>query len=626
MENLKCDVCKSYSSQISNFTCEHKICSNCIYKVGLSNKNMIKNFNNDVEKEIELKCVLCSHGKMKITKPKLLEKLNSNNIKGGEEKCETCKAHKKEIKIFCTQCKTLMCPDCFYTHKALPMFNSHQKGENPTPKQSSTTIGCSIHEDLQFYYYCTDCSQPLCEVCKSTQHEGHKRIYIGDFYNEKKEEIKSQLKIPYKTLKEIVMKLDDSDRISKIELKKQVINVKDKIQSFISFLNDISNGLEKTLDMLNEEMKINNSIFKILYEKLMQDLDILNQSPDLYMKYEYLNKLPKNFRINKKQVKLEEKLEETLQSMKKIIEYNNIKNPIIIRNVNEDFIPSYTLNGHNGHVRTLIQIEDGRLASASDDNSVRIWDTDDNFNCTDALSEHTSNVYTVTQLQNGKIASGSSDNTIRIWDPQDNFKFLQALEGHTNNIYSLLQLKDGRLISGSGDKTIRVWNTQDNFKNIFTLNGLTSGVKAIIQLRDGRMASGLDDGTIILCDVKDNFKFTNSFKGHTKGVQTLIQLKDGRIASGSVDKTIKVWDPLDYFNCIATLNVHTNSVWSLIQLEDGRLVSGSGDYTIRIWDTQDNFKCICTLNGHYFGVQSLIQLKDGRLASGSGDKTIRIWE
>jgi WD40 repeat protein len=626
MENQRCEVCKSYSGQMSYPSCGHKICSGCFYKIALLNKNTIKNYHNDLEKEIELRCLICCTGKIKITKPKLLEKLEGNIGTKEEEKWEKCDAHKKEIKTFCAQCKTLMCPDCFISHKTLSMFANHQKGDNPTPKKSSGTIGCGLHEELQFYYYCTDCSQPLCEVCKSTQHEGHKRIYIGDFYNQKKEEIKSQLKLPYKTIKEIGMKLDDSDRLVKIEIKKQVNNVKDKIQTFIGFLNEISNGLDKTLDVLNEETKVNNSIFKILYEKLIKDLGILNESPDLYMKYEYLNNLPKNFRINKKQVKLEEKLEETLRGMKKMIELNNSKNPIIIRNVNEDFISSFVLNGHSGHVRNLIQIEDGRLVSASDDNSIKIWDTIDNFACKNTLIEHTSNVYTVTQLQNGKIASGSSDNTIRIWDLQDNFKCLQVLEGHTNNIYSIINLKDGRMISGSGDKTIRVWDIQDNFKNIFTLNGLTSGVKTIIQLKDTRMVSGLDDGTIIVCDVRDNFKFTNNFKGHAKGVQTLIQLRDGRIASGSIDKTIKIWDPSDYFNCLLTLNVHTNSVWSLIQLEDGRLVSGSGDYTIRIWDTQDSFKCISTLNGHYFGVQTLIQLKDSRIASGSGDKTIRIWE
>ena len=59
------------------------------------------------------------------------------------------------------------------------------------------------------------------------------------------------------------MKLDDSDRLAKIEIKKQVNNVKDKIQTFIGFLNEMSNGLDKTLDVLNEETKVNNSIFKI---------------------------------------------------------------------------------------------------------------------------------------------------------------------------------------------------------------------------------------------------------------------------------------------------------------------------------------------------------------------------
>ena len=65
--------------------------------------------------------------------------------------------------------------------------------------------------------------------------------------------------------------------------------------------------------------------------------------------------------------------------------------------------------------------------------------------------------YSVIQLKDGRLASASGDKTIKIWDLTTS-QAVQTLKGHTDYVYSVIQLKDGRLASASGDNTIKIWD------------------------------------------------------------------------------------------------------------------------------------------------------------------------
>ena len=60
------------------------------------------------------------------------------------------------------------------------------------------------------------------------------------------------------------------------------------------------------------------------------------------------------------------------------------------------------------------------------------------------------------ELSNGNLASGSDDNTVRVWDTVSGACLL-TLAGHTSYVSSLAVLPDGELASGSGDDTVRIW-------------------------------------------------------------------------------------------------------------------------------------------------------------------------
>lgn len=116
-------------------------------------------------------------------------------------------------------------------------------------------------------------------------------------------------------------------------------------------------------------------------------------------------------------------------------------------------IEAQILQGHNQAFMSLAVLPDGRLASGSNNRTIRIWDLV--LGTSQVLEGHTNSVVGLAVLPDGRLVSGSYDKTIRIWDLV--LGTSQVLEGHNQAVMSLAVLPDGRLVSGSHDKTIRIW-------------------------------------------------------------------------------------------------------------------------------------------------------------------------
>jgi putative hemolysin len=140
-------------------------------------------------------------------------------------------------------------------------------------------------------------------------------------------------------------------------------------------------------------------------------------------------------------------------------------------------------------------------------------------------------------LPDGRLASGSDDDTIRLWDVTTGAQTI--FKGHSHGVNALCVLPDGRLASGSNHHTIRLWDVTTGAETA-RLEGHADSVNALCVLPDGRLVSGSDDCTIRLWDVTTGAE--TALEGHSDGVNALCMLPDGRLASGSNDCTIRLWD------------------------------------------------------------------------------------
>lgn len=279
---------------------------------------------------------------------------------------------------------------------------------------------------------------------------------------------------------------------------------------------------------------------------------------------------------------------------------------------------TFTLNGCENGVSSLLQPEDGVLLTGSFGFTIQRWNLETG-NYT-PLEGHTDRILGMVLLKNDMFASGSADGTIRIWDLCTN-RSCKILRGNNGGIASMALLNNDVLASGSTDGTIQLWDLESG-KCRPALNGHTDVVNALITLENGNLASGSSDCTIKIWDPNTG-TCLHTFAEHTEGVTSLIKLSNHRLASGSIDRTIKLWKVGEEAS-LRTFTGHTNPVLSLCALQDDTLVSGSSDKSIRLWN-QDSENCLQIVTGHTGGINSLIRLRNGCLASGSWDKTVKLW-
>ncbi|KAJ5292708.1 uncharacterized protein N7443_008661 [Penicillium atrosanguineum] len=284
------------------------------------------------------------------------------------------------------------------------------------------------------------------------------------------------------------------------------------------------------------------------------------------------------------------------------------------------------LEGHSGWVTSIAWSQDGsRLASASEDTIVKIWDLATG-QCALTFEGHSDSVTLIAWSQDGsRLASASKDKTVRIWDPATSQCAL-TLEGHSGWVTSIAWSQDGsRLASASQDKTVRIWDPATG-QCVSTLEGHRDSVTLIAWSQDGsRLASASEDSTVRIWDPATG-QCGLTLEGHIGWIHSISWSQDGsRLASASYH-IIKIWDSATG-QCALALEGHSTSVFSIAWSQDGsRLASASKDKTVRIWDPATG-QCVSTLEGHSDSVNSIAWSQDGsRLASASSDSNVRIWD
>ena len=128
----------------------------------------------------------------------------------------------------------------------------------------------------------------------------------------------------------------------------------------------------------------------------------------------------------------------------------------------ENLFQNSFYKGHRDWVRSLIKLDENTIVSASDDNTIKIWNLKEK-KVLATLEGHTGGVNSLIKLDENTIVSASDDNTIKIWNLKEK-KVFATLEGHTGSVRSLLKLDENTIASASHDKTIRIWDLKGKKK------------------------------------------------------------------------------------------------------------------------------------------------------------------
>ncbi|MFE2558604.1 hypothetical protein ACFXGT_21780 [Streptomyces sp. NPDC059352] len=311
------------------------------------------------------------------------------------------------------------------------------------------------------------------------------------------------------------------------------------------------------------------------------------------------------------------------------------------------------LTGHTDKVNAVavFTAPDGtpRLASASADRTVRIWDPATRAQDGPSLTGHTDKVRAVAVFTEAdgtvRLATGGDDGEVRIWDPATGIEDGVPLTGHGGGVaaVAVFTAPDDtvRLATSGDDKTVRIWNPATRAQEGRTLTGHTDEVSAVAVFTapDGtvRLATGSDDKTVRIWNPATGTQEGRTLTGHDGIVRAVVAFTapDGsvRLATSGGDGTVRIWNPATGTQEGETITGHSFGVAAMMVLTaaDGtpRLATGSYDGTVRIWNPATGAKeaVPVTSNDHWVNAVAEFTAADGtpRLATGGEDHTVRIW-
>lgn len=276
---------------------------------------------------------------------------------------------------------------------------------------------------------------------------------------------------------------------------------------------------------------------------------------------------------------------------------------------------------HQGYVWTLIELNDGRVASGGRDGSIRIWDGEDELSgalighsqsvlgmievrpgviasisrdrtlrywditeqrCIRSITAHTAAVLSIVSTSDRMVATGSADHTISLWT--EDGTLIQPLKGHEGWVWGLANVGQDLLASASEDGSVRIWNLRSGqcvttLRTIFPLRTIDA-YRPDLTGNSTQLAIGDASGRVTLLSISvSGIHESSSFKAHDAAVRRVRFLHHGALATCGEDNRLRIW--IDNPPGLIHEDVHGNFVTDVIELRSGSMVSCGYDGELR---------------------------------------------
>lgn len=303
------------------------------------------------------------------------------------------------------------------------------------------------------------------------------------------------------------------------------------------------------------------------------------------------------------------------------------------------------LQRHTSHINALSFSPDGRsLVSSSWGTAIRVWSVEEIVKSSPEkqlkevflLMGHTYGVNTIAFSPDGKyLLSGSEDQTIRLWDTNDYARTPLVLYGHDSSVVSLQFSSKSQwwVSTGWKDSSPRIWQIAAPVLEPRTFYGPMGVVERIAFSPDGNSlaATRIWERSALIWNLRDQTKPPIDLP-HPAGVRDVSFSPDGRwIATTCEDGYVRLWDLLhtNWSTANLTLGDGVEPTLAVAFSPDSRWVAAGGsDAKVLLWDLYaDNPQnSVRSFDGEKSVVTAIAFSPDGsQFVVASGDGWIRNW-
>ena len=569
-----CDMCINSCENVKVFSCEHKICNKCLYRILL--RSYLKQITTN--NTITIDCI-CKKGKLSMS----LDEMN----------------------------------------KMLSDLIESSKKEQTEPKKEKY-LKCVTHIYKKQFFFCIDCKEDICEDCflKGGRHFEHKVITTKDYMLSLQNNLSQ-----FPNLNAILSQHEDHINNAYNEYSKKLTeNVDSIINELTKYKERILNDVSNKVKLYAPGMKMINLVYKYFNYEMghlpndIHELLFLSNTkvilPEMNFHYNQIERDLSDIVRSLSRFKLESLTE--LKLNQKLSHYRNVQT---------------ISNAHDEAISSLCLLDNLRLASGDAKGTVQIWKmTRKGFVAAKKEKKHSNQVNYIINLHNNQfISCAQNEDCIQLWNLSNNdinVKEIKIKEERQKElrIICVTKIQNRSFICFVNDNTFRLFKPQnDTFICSETFIGDNSAIRSIVELTSKNIVASSSNGTFLIFSQDRKL---SQIPGHKDGANCLIKMDKSHFASGGEDNKIIIWEEKDKgFIERYTLTGHLFPVKILIYLKDGRIISGGDDSFVKIWvkNNKDTYECYMTLRGHNEGITGIANVEDSTIISASADKEIKMW-
>ena len=396
---------------------------------------------------------------------------------------------------------------------------------------------------------------------------------------------------------------------------------------------------KKTLDFVLENKKIdnsNNSIFQqIIKEKnytIKQLQEIIKQKDEIIKeKNDIINDLKEINNRNKDSNNIIERKEDNSRQK----ENGNIPENIDYNEIFQDFniinrTPKNKLAYHgNNSIYTIIQLQDGRLASGGNDRSIIIYNQN-TFEPEITIKEHSKGIFDIIQLKNGNLISCSyDDKTINEYENKTYRLISQIKVGKDKSPRQIKELNNGQIGLVASNSIIFYLNLNNKLDEDFIIKSNDNQIGKYYEMLQ------VNPEEIVISGENDKIQFfeinsrklkeiINIYRDiHWSPGNVLCMINEKCLCVGGQDKITLI----DVYNKNIIREFIDNGIHQcILKLNDNILLTGKNNGDITQWKINENNLIIISKKGkaHQNTIREIIRFNN-LLISCSSDYSIKIW-